>query len=175
MPVPHRFQERSFRRYEAILVKVQNAFPTSVRFRPVEFATETVSCRIRDCVTAFLRSDWVSEVDRDWLQDYWNDLVVSHDGTWITIGKRSGRNQVEKCNIVLDTGGAEGVTRIVLTRPPPKVFDAICVLIDAGVIMEPVLVKDLDEGTINYITKTLLVYPNLLMQPTSEPTSCLIL
>jgi len=78
MPEPLRFRESAFRRYESILKKVVASFPNSIKFRPVELATETVACRLRDAVASFLRNRWESELDPEWFLKYWDEYGDPH-------------------------------------------------------------------------------------------------
>lgn len=177
MPEPIRFRESAFRRYEHILKKVVEAFPNSIKFRPVELATETVACRLRDAVASFLRNKWESELDLEWFLKYWNDYGVAHDGVWITIGKKQGRNQVTECKIIQDSGGGPtGATRLSVDSPKGQVLAALCVLIADGVLTEPVRLTNIDSirkvTFEQYLAKT---YPNIILQSTNEPDAYLLL
>lgn len=62
LSLPHRFSEKSFRRYESIIAKAVNAFPLAVKINPSDLglAAETVRGRLRDALTSYKEHRWSS-------------------------------------------------------------------------------------------------------------------
>lgn len=86
--LPHRFAEKSFRRYESTIAKVVNTFPWAVKVSPQAFglSAETVRGRLRDALTSYFNHRWHTTMfNPDSFDKVHENLIVSlqADGTVI--------------------------------------------------------------------------------------------
>lgn len=172
--VPHRFRYDSFLRYVNIIGKVQENFPRATTFTPSNFSAETVACRLRDAVKAFrLNKDWTHErVSRQWIEEFWDEMMVAHNGKTVTVLKKG-----EKVPELIETSGiTHTTTRITLNEPTVPTLAACVVLLDAGVLTEPVLVEnllpDLEERIQTHLTTK---YPHIHLQPRPDKPNTFLL
>ena len=58
--LPHRFSEKSFRRYESTIAQAVNGYPYAIIINPIHFklASETVRGRLRDALTSYDTHRW---------------------------------------------------------------------------------------------------------------------
>lgn len=90
--LPHRFSEKSFRRYERIIAEVVTKFPQVVEVNPthLELSPETVRGRLRDALSSFANNRWSSSIiDQDRFNAIHPEIVVSlrPDGT-VAVGDK---------------------------------------------------------------------------------------
>jgi hypothetical protein len=58
--LPHRFSEKSFRKYEPYITEIAQRFPQAVTINPAQLglASETVRGRLRDAITSAINNRW---------------------------------------------------------------------------------------------------------------------
>ena len=85
--LPSRFNERNFRRYEAVIASAVSSFPTPQRINPAPLAVETYAARFRDAMTSYERQNWSSIViDRERFKAIRPELKVRITGSSVLIG-----------------------------------------------------------------------------------------
>jgi hypothetical protein len=113
-PLPHRFSERSVLRYLDALVQLSRAADTPTTFIIVrhELSAETVCCRFRDAVNAFLKG-YVSHplVNLDTLRRAWSLHKVTHNGSDVTISPKAQKTAADVLACV--TAGESGPLAVV--------------------------------------------------------------
>ena len=96
--LPHRFSEKSFRRYERIIAASAERFPSVVVVNPadLELAGETVRGRLRDAIESYHKHNWTSCIDRVRFLMAYDTLVVSlrPDGK-VAVGNKDTVKQQE--------------------------------------------------------------------------------
>ncbi len=77
--LPHRFNEKSFRRYETIIAQVVRVFPKPLPINPadLDLAAETVRGRLRDAMTSLAENNWLTKVDLVLFNQIHSKIVVS--------------------------------------------------------------------------------------------------
>lgn len=92
-PIPHRFREASYRRYEIIINQAVEAFPNCVTFKPSDFqlASVTFACRCRDAMKSLKENQWNTFIDLAKFNTHFDTIVLSErtDGTIIIGSKES--------------------------------------------------------------------------------------
>ena len=78
-PLPHRFREESFRRYEPIIAAIVSAHPEICTFNTVTYnlSPVTFSCRLRDAMKSFATYQWASCINFERFIKIHHDIVVS--------------------------------------------------------------------------------------------------
>ena len=66
--------ERAFRRYEAVIRQIIERHPLPSAINPYPRTAETFSHRLRDALSAFVVSDWTSDISRDDCYNIFNHL-----------------------------------------------------------------------------------------------------
>jgi hypothetical protein len=71
-PLPHRFRESSFRRYETIIHDAVRAFPEPLKIRCAlyDLSSITMSCRLRDAMKSFATHKWPVTWDASMLEKF---------------------------------------------------------------------------------------------------------
>lgn len=80
MPDPLHRSERNFRRYEKVIKRICDTYPSPFVFRPVGLSAETVCSRLRDAIAYYLVSRWESEISRMKLAEVRAKFVFTQDG-----------------------------------------------------------------------------------------------
>ena len=77
--LPHRFSEKSFRRYEGIIYASVERFPQPTVVNPLDItlSAETVRGRLRDAITSLKTHSWQTTIPMDVFLKIHDSIVVS--------------------------------------------------------------------------------------------------
>lgn len=62
--IPHRFQEKQFRKYESCIKEIVDSFPLVVTYT-VTGSTTTFACRLRDAMKSLSEHRWVTDINME--------------------------------------------------------------------------------------------------------------
>lgn len=166
MPDPYFRSERCFRQYEDVIAAIVNQFPSEVHFKTERRKPSTDRARLVDAIGAFLRSDWISTVDRDRLRELRPRLEILANEERVTIRPRNRA-------VVATQIGDEGRKFIGdhMTPPLPLVKAAIAAL-ELGAVSGAIRIKQPSAEVEAYLAETL---PQLMNVATTRDGDSIIL
>lgn len=86
MNLPHRFTEKSFRRYEGVIKRAVESYPQTITIDPFPLSGTTYSARLRDAKVSLKQNRWPSTVNMERFLAVYEDLQVSDRGSSVVIG-----------------------------------------------------------------------------------------
>lgn len=117
--LPHRFSEKSFRRYESVIATIVTDFPRVTVVRPSDFnlAAETVRGRLRDAITSLHQHLWQTKVDTNCFHEIYDEIVVSlrPDGMVAVGNKDTVKNTVIEPIVAVDPTSVLDCTQVELS------------------------------------------------------------
>jgi hypothetical protein len=152
-PLPHRFNEQSFRRYEKIIAQITKEFPRAVFVQPssLGLAGETVRGRLRDAITSYAIHSWPSTiVDREAFEKIEpSSLVVSlrPDGLVATGTRESIKSDDAEEFSVIDSTSHFDLTH----RGMKDDKDFLCYLAHNQMLKRPVLISITDCQCVSFM------------------------
>jgi hypothetical protein len=89
-PLPYRFREQSFRRYEQVIRQITESFPVPLVIDPAahNLSPVTFSCRLRDAIKSHSRYRWAVRWEDEKFHRIANDIVVSERDGKLHVGSR---------------------------------------------------------------------------------------
>ena len=143
-PLPHRFSEKSFRRYEPIIATVVSEFPNVTLVRPsdLELSAETVRGRLRDAITSLRTHMWQTKIDVTRFAAIYPAIVVSlrPDGMVAVGDEHTVKNQVvEPFNAIDPTNVLD------CTSNPDIDMQTLCILAHNRALSKRIKIKLIPE------------------------------
>lgn len=119
--IPHRFSERSFRRYESDIAQISAAYPGLITLSPGDLSIETYTHRLRDAIRGVLEYHYPTTIDLAKLAKQDICVRVVHGeiqaGSRKELAKALSRQQTALPSIVEN-----------ITAPDEETLKALCLL-----------------------------------------------
>lgn len=142
--LPHRFSEKSFRRYEGIIYAVTERFPQPTVINPVDLtlSAETVRGRLRDAITSLKHHCWQTKIPMDVFLKIHDEIVVSlrPDGKVVV-----GDKDTVKLDEVATFSAVDPTTVLDCTQYPDLSLSMVCFLAHNRALAKKLKLKLLPE------------------------------
>lgn len=170
-PSAHRFSEKSYRRYEDIILAALNAYPNGIEFKPVGISLATAEARLRDALRSVIVNRWKTKVNIDQLIANDPFMVVRCRGASIYIG-HSAPEMVEVYydsmpgNPSPQLSAATSKGTKTLENPSSEELASVMILANRGFFADqPIILTNLAEGLSSYIHSSnyLSRFPNIIV------------
>jgi hypothetical protein len=161
-PIPYRYRESSFRRFESDIHYIVDKYPTIVIITP-HGSYEAYTARCRDACRAYIKSDWQSGISRTRLAEIFTDISFAVTPTGVVVGPKATvrKLQTSLVNSINKTVESEGMRQVNISVLDKELLRAVCVCLDRGVIELTVILDGCNET----IKKALEdQYPNLAIE-----------
>lgn len=117
--LPHRFSERSFRRYESVIAAIVIDFPRVTVVRPSDFklSAETVRGRLRDAITSLKCHNWPTTINITQFLMIYEQIVVSlrPDGMVAVGNKDTVKDTIVEPIVAIDPTSVLDCTQVELS------------------------------------------------------------
>jgi hypothetical protein len=168
-----RFSLAAWQRYEDTVAAWLQVYPSAHIFAPSNLSLETAIARLRDAVKAKLQYMYPSHVNHNALASAWPNVVVTRDRNipgLVRIGPPQGK--VLTLTTALPPVQRDGITVI---DPNVDVLDALCLLVNAGVLSSEIHCKAVSPYAKEWFqTSALLKYPNIAYMDTDTDAFTII-
>lgn len=138
MTLPHRFTEKSFRRYEATIAELVDRFPQPITILAQQMGLSlcTISNRLRDAIRSYDENKWPSRIDRRKFDEIKLDIIVKEGNDAVTV---CFKNQLE---VATQDGffrlGVQGIKDVFVE---PHELSTIGKLAGEGALSKPVFCR----------------------------------
>lgn len=153
-PIPWRFSELSFRRYEPIIAQAVTIYPDSFTINArvsYELSPITFACRFRDAMKSYKIFGWVSTlIDRDKFMSRYTEIAISEISTpgLLTIGDKK---QLKKPSVLQVHPAVSMVKQYTSSNHEPinitteEEFDLICKLASGRLLSSEIKIKSTNQ------------------------------
>lgn len=141
--IPSRLREAVFRRYEEHIKLALELWPTPIKIAVgKDLNVDTVAHAVRSAILSYRKFSWLSQILASEFHTHELSVSISEDNTILLGPKGSATKKIEKQKIEVQSGKIETTKQELY---------AICMLLDANIIVGPVRVQLLQPSCIQEI------------------------
>lgn len=141
---PNRLSEQAFRRFEPLIVRIVEEWPAVSAFDPRNYSLsyETLTCRLRDAITAYIRYGYASP-NLERAKNILPQIVISQkDGLILAGSKESLKTHTAPLPVVLQTTQQAYQESFRVSDPTHRVLEAFCLLLSERLLDKPLTITN---------------------------------